>query len=338
MIVVMDPRSTVEHTNDVVRLLDRMGLSGWVIEGTSQRVVEVLGGNGKIDHGLLEGAPMVERVLDRADPILAANRAPGDQTVEVPLGANATIGGRKLGIIAGPCAVETRSQLLETAAAAKEAGAVALRGGAFKPRTSPYSFQGLAEQGLEWLAEAREETGLAIVTEVMRCEHVEMVARYADVLQVGSRNMHHTHLLITVGQQTKPVLLKRGWCSTIEEFLQAAEYIMVGGNRNVILCERGIRANETYVRNTLALAIVPEIKRRSTLPIIVDPSHGTGWSYLVPPMSKAAVACGADGLIIEVHSDPARAWSDGPQSLDLKQFQSFMTGLKPLAEVCGREL
>lgn len=338
MIVVMNPRCTPEHTDHVVALLDGMGLAGWVIEGASQRIVEILGANGEIDCKALESAPMVDRIQDQADPFLAASRQPGDETIQVPLGTQATLGGTKLGIIAGPCAVESRSQLLDIAHAVKQAGAVALRGGAYKPRTSPYSFQGHAEKGLQWLADAREETGLAVVTEVMRCEHVDQVAQVADVLQIGSRNMHHTHLLTLVGQQSKPVLLKRGWCSSLEEFLSAAEYVMLGGNRNVMLCERGIRTHETYVRNTLALAIVPELKRRSTLPVVVDPSHGTGRDYLVTPMSNAAVACGVDGLLIEVHAAPNRAWSDGCQSLDLKQFASLMNGMKAFAEACGRTL
>jgi 3-deoxy-7-phosphoheptulonate synthase len=338
MIVVMNPRCTAEHTDHIVALLDRMGLAGWVIEGSSQKVVEVLGANGDVDRTALESAPMVERVLDRADPILAGGRQPEDRTIEVLLGDKVVLGGSKLGVIAGPCAVESRAQLLEIAHAVKEAGAVALRGGAFKPRTSPYAFQGHAEKGLEWLADARAETGLAVVTEVMRCEHVPLVARYADVLQIGSRNMHHTHLLATVGEQDTPVLLKRGWCSTLEEFLSSAEYIMVGGNHNVILCERGIRTHEQYVRNTLALAAVPELKRRSTLPVVIDPSHGTGKDYLVPPMSNAAVACGCDGLLIEVHAAPHRAWSDGCQSLDAAQFRSLMKGLTAFAEASGRSL
>ena len=338
MIVLMNPDSSAEHVNHVVELLDGMGLQGWVVEGAGRKVVEVLGSDGQVDRGLLENAPMVEAVLERAGPILAAGRQAGERTFEFPLGAYATIGGRKLGIIAGPCAVESESQLLKIATAVKEAGAVALRGGAFKPRTSPYSFQGRGEHALELLALAREKTGLAIITEVMRCEHVELVSQYADCLQVGSRSMHHTHLLAAVGRQSKPVLLKRGWSATLEEFLFAAEYVMSQGNRNVILCERGIRTHETYVRNTLALAIVPEIKRISKLPVIVDPSHGTGRSYLVTPMSNAAIACGADGLIIEVHHTPAQSWSDGPQSLDFTQFRSLMKGLKPFAEACDREL
>ncbi len=338
MIVVMKPRCSEESLDHVVRLLGEMGTEPCVINNSGQKVVEVLGKSDRLDSNRLESAPMVERVLENAEPILAANRKPGDRTCEVPLGANATVGGKKLAVIAGPCSVETQSQLMEIAAAAKEAGAVALRGGAFKPRTSPYSFQGLGERGLEMLALAREETGLAIVTEVMHGELVDLVAKYADVLQVGSRNMHNSHLLLAVGRQSKPVLLKRGWSATLEEFLQAAEYVMQGGNRNVILCERGIRTHETYVRNTLALAVVPEIKLRSTLPIIVDPSHGTGRSQLVAPMSNAALACGADGLLIEVHGAPPQAWSDGSQSLDPDQFHALMQGLRPFAQACGREL
>lgn len=338
MIVVMKPASGKEHVERVVGLLQDVGLSGWVIDGADRKVVEVLGANGQFDRAALENAPMVESVLDQAGPLLAAGRQVGDETHQVPLGATASLGGTKLGIMAGPCSVESSSQLLEIAVAVKEAGAVALRGGAFKPRTSPYSFQGHGEQGLEMLALAGEETGLAIVTEVMRCDHVDLVARYADVLQVGSRSMHNTHLLAAVGQQSKPVLLKRGWSATLEEFLLAAEYILVQGNKNVILCERGIRTHETYVRNTLALAVVPEIKRLSHLPIIVDPSHGTGRSHLVAPMSKASIACGADGLIIEVHCKPPKAWTDASQTLDPEQFRSLMQGLEPIAKACNRSL
>lgn len=338
MIVVMKPRSTREHVDHIAKLLDSMGLCSFVVDGADGKLVEVLGVNGQVDGTLLEREPMVESVLDQAGPILAAGRKPGDKPLQLPLGAKATIGGRKLGVIAGPCSVEGKSQLLEIAVAVKEAGAVALRGGAFKPRTSPYSFQGYGERALEILAEAREQTGLAIVTEVMRCEHVELVARYADVLQVGSRNMHHTHLLAAVGQQDKPVLLKRGWSSTLEEFLFAAEYIMLQGNHNVMLCERGIRTHEKYVRNTLALAVVPHIKSVSNLPVVVDPSHGTGRSHLVTPMSNAAVACGADGLLIEVHPTPSKAWTDGAQSLDLEQFRSLMAGLERIAEACDRDV
>ena len=341
MIVVMNPRSSREHIDQVVRLLDNMGVSSCVIDGAAQSVIELLEVNGQLDRSQLESAPMVDRVLDRPVAMLAMDRAAGDgatRTREVALGAGAALGGRKLGVIAGPCSVESQDGLIEIAAAVADAGAVALRGGAFKPRTSPYSFQGLEERGLEMLARAREETGLAVVTEVMCCKHVDLVQPYTDVLQVGSRNMHSTPLLKAVGEQSKPVLLKRAWSASLEDFLLAAEYVIHAGNPNVILCERGIRTHEEYVRNTLALAIVPEVKRVSSLPIIVDPSHGTGHRHLVAPMSKAAVACGADGLLVEVHTDPDRAWSDGHQTLNVDQFRTLMGDLKPLAATCGREL
>jgi 3-deoxy-7-phosphoheptulonate synthase len=336
MIILMTPRSTGDDVARVVELLEQMGTTHGVIEDAARTVIEVYETGSGFDRAALETASNVEKILDRSEPFLAGNRGPDDQTRQVPLGKTAVVGGKQLAVIAGPCAVETESQLLEIAAAVREAGAVALRGGAFKPRTSPYSFQGLGEAGLEALARAREETGLAIVTEVMCCEHVEMVAKYADVLQVGSRNMHQTHLLRSVGRQEKPVLIKRGWSSTFEEFLMAAEYVMREGNPNIILCERGIRAHEEYVRNTLALAVVPEVRRRSTLPIIVDPSHGTGRRHLVAPMSRAAVACGADGLIIEVHTDPDRAWSDSDQTIDVGQFTSLMRQVGAIAEACDR--
>jgi 3-deoxy-7-phosphoheptulonate synthase len=334
----MRSQATGEHVERIVRLLEATSLSCSVVENARQKFVEVLDAGANADRTLLNHDPMVDQVLDKAAPNLAAGRQPEGRTIEVPLGGGASIGGRRIGIIAGPCSVESRSQILEIATAVKEAGAVALRGGAFKPRTSPYCFQGLGQEGLELLALAREETRLSIVTEVMQCEHVDMVAPYADVLQVGSRSMHCSPLLKAVGRQDKPVLLKRGWSATLEEFLFAAEYIMVEGNHRVILCERGIRTYESYVRNTLALAVVPELKRISTLPVIVDPSHGTGRSHLVAPMSNAAVACGADGLLVEVHRDPRRALSDGAQSLDLEQFRSLMDSLGPFARACGRTL
>lgn len=338
MIVVVDPNSTDEQFGRVVDLLLKNGVDSFVVPGSNKRTIELMGDTNGLDRSALETLPFVEKVLDGDDPILAGGREENDDTYEIPLGNGATIGGVEIGLIAGPCSVESLDQILDIAGAVKEAGAVALRGGAFKPRTSPYSFQGHGERGLEMLARAREESGLAIVTEVMRCEHVELVARYADVLQVGSRNMHHTPLLAAVGKQDKPVLLKRSWGATLKEFLLAAEYIMLQGNPNVILCERGIRSFETYVRNTLALAVVPEIKRISRLPIIVDPSHGTGRSYLVAPMSKAALACGADGLIIEVHHRPQRAWTDAAQALDFSQFRALAQELQPFAGVCNRTL
>jgi 3-deoxy-7-phosphoheptulonate synthase len=240
-------------------------------------------------------------------------------------------------VIAGPCAVESRDQLLRTAEAVKQAGCTGLRGGAYKPRTSPYSFQGMREEGLKILAEARDATGLAIVTEVIGTETVDLVAEYTDVLQIGARNMQHYPLLEAVGKVDKPVLLKRGLSSQLDEWLLAAEYIINAGNPNVILCERGIRAYEEYVRNTLPLAAVPELQRRTHLPIIVDPSHGTGHSHLVPAMCRAAVAAGADGLIVEVHHDPEHALSDGAQSITPKSLMDLMPVLRRISEAVGRE-
>lgn len=338
MIVVMRPNSSDRQVGRVVDLLHENGMDGFVLPGGEPKTIEVLGEISGVERTRLESLSTVERVVDGGDPILAAGRRADESTLEIPLGNGATIGGRKIALIAGPCSVESPDQVLDIAVAVKEAGAAALRGGAFKPRTSPYSFQGHGERGLAMLARAREKTGLAVITEVMRCDHVELVAKYADVLQVGSRNMHHTHLLAAVGEQDKPVLLKRGWGATLKEFLLAAEYVMLQGNRNVILCERGIRSFETYVRNTLALAVVPEIKRISRLPIIVDPSHGTGHAHLVAPMSRAAVACGADGLIIEVHNKPRRAWTDAAQALDGDQFLDLARGLQGFAGACGRTL
>jgi 3-deoxy-7-phosphoheptulonate synthase len=336
MIVVMNPSCSSEHVGHISELLGGMGVERCIIRGSRQTVIEVLGANGELDRAVLEGAPMVERVVKDHGAVLATGRKPNDETLEIPLGSSATIGGRKLAIIAGPCSVESKDQLLEIAIAVKQAGAVALRGGAFKPRTSPYSFQGHGERGLEMLASAGARTGLAIVTEVMSCEEVSLVSQYADVLQIGSRNMHNTTLLRAVGQQNKPVLLKRGWSATLKEFFLAAEYVLAGGNPNVILCERGIRTHEDYVRNTLALATVPEVKRLSNLPIIVDPSHGTGRRHLVASMSYAATACGADGLLIEVHHDPAHAWTDADQTLDLAEFSALMKDLNRFAEAAGR--
>ena len=338
MIVVMDPNSSREQIERVVQALHEMGASSHVIQAADRSVIELLEAGPRLDRARLASLPRVEQILERPVPILAVGRKPGEQTRAVPLGPRAVVGGPRLAVIAGPCSVENEDRLLETAAAVAEAGAVGLRGGAFKPRSSPYTFQGLEERGLEMLARAREKTGLAVVTEVMCPEHVSRVQPYADVLQVGSRNMHNTPLLNAVGTQRKPVLLKRGWSATLEEFLLAAEYVLSAGNPDVILCERGIRTYEEYVRNTLALAIVPEVKRISRLPIIVDPSHGTGRAHLVPPMCNAAIACGADGLLIEVHVSPDRAWSDGEQTLDLEQFRSVMASLQRLAQVCGREL
>jgi 3-deoxy-7-phosphoheptulonate synthase len=342
MIVVMKQGSTQQQLEHVVKLVREMGLKENVIVGTERTVVAVIGNDRFKDRSVMESVPGVDKVVPILAPYKMASREVKKDRTAVPLflgdPKSATVGGTKIGIIAGPCSVENRSQLLETAHAVKEHGAVGLRGGAFKPRTNPYSFQGLAEKGLELLAEAREQTGLAVVTEVMAVDQVKLVAQYADVLQVGARNMQNFNLLNAVGEQNKPVLLKRGMSATLEEFLLAAEYIMAKGNSNVMLCERGIRTYEEYVRNTLALAAVPELHRVSHLPVVVDPSQGTGKNHLIDSMCRAAVAAGADGLIIEVHNDPEHALTDGAQSITPQQFADMMKAIKRIALAVDREV
>jgi 3-deoxy-7-phosphoheptulonate synthase len=336
----MKAGSTQAQVEHVIRLVREMGLKEHVIVGTERTVVACIGNERFKDRSVFETVDGVEKVVPILAPYKMASREVQAQRTIVPLGGKAggEIGGKRIGVIAGPCSVEDRSMLLEVAYAVKAAGAVGLRGGAFKPRTNPYSFQGLAEEGLKYLAEAREKTGLAIVTEVMSVEQVAMVTEYADVLQMGARNMQNFNLLSKVGEQHRPVLLKRGMSATLEEFLLAAEYIMARGNTQVMLCERGIRTFEDYVRNTLPLAIVPELHRVSHLPVVVDPSHGTGKSQLVDSMCRAAVAAGADGLILEVHSDPEHALTDGAQSLTPQQFTEMMKCIKRVAAAVDREL
>ncbi len=338
MIVVMKPGSTTAQVEHVVSLVKEMGLKEHVIVGTERTVVAVIGNDRFKDRSVLESVPGVDKVVPILAPYKMASSEIKKERSVVALGGKASVGGKKIGVMAGPCSVESRQQTLEIAHAVREAGAVALRGGAFKPRTSPYAFQGLAEQGLKILAEAREQTGLAIVTEVMAIDQVKLVADYADVLQVGARNMQNFNLLNAVGEQSKPVLLKRGMSATLEEFLLAAEYIMAKGNTQVMLCERGIRTYEEYVRNTLALAAVPELHRVSHLPVVIDPSQGTGKSYLVDSMCRAAVAAGADGLIIEVHNDPEHAMTDGAQSITPQQFTDMMKAIKRIALAVDREV
>ena len=342
MIVVMKAGSTQKQVEHVIERVREMGLKDHVIVGTERTVVACIGNDRFKDRGALETADGVEKVVPILAPYKMASREVKKERSVVPLilgqPRGAAIGGTKVGVIAGPCSVENKSQLLEIAHAVREAGAVGLRGGAFKPRTSPYAFQGLAEEGLQYLALAREQTGLAVVTEVMAVEQVGLVAEYADVLQVGARNMQNFNLLNAVGEQPKPVLLKRGLSATLEEFLLAAEYIMSRGNPNVMLCERGIRTYEEYVRNTLALAAVPALHRVSHLPVVVDPSQGTGKSALVDSMCRAAVAAGADGLIIEVHNDPEHALTDGAQSITPPMFTEMMKAIRRIAAAVDREV
>ncbi len=338
MFVVMDAACSPQDIAGVLQALPAMDAIGRPSAGGPPCVIEVLAAGAGLDAARLRRLPAVADVVEHASQVRDLCQVPADAPREVPLGPDLTVGGGRLAVIAGPCSVEDEGRLLETAHAVAAAGAVALRGGAFKPRTAPYSFQGLGDAALAILARVREQTGLAIVTEVMAREQIARVAEVADVLQVGSRNMHNTPLLRAVGEQGRPVLLKRGWSATLEEFLMAAAYVQRAGNPNVVLCERGIRTFEEYVRNTLALAVVPEARRLSGLPVVVDPSHGTGRAHLVAPMCRAALACGADGLLIEVHPEPARAWSDGDQSLDLTAFGEMMAGLRSLAAACEREL
>ena len=339
MVIVMKPGATKEHVDHVIELVREHGLKEHVIYGTDRTVVACVGDKRRVDKGAIETAPMVERLVPILAPYKMASMEVKQERTLVEIGPRAfPIGGTKVGLIAGPCAVEGRDSLLALAEQVKAAGAIGLRGGAYKPRTSPYSFQGHGLEGLKMLAEARARTGLAVVTEVTGIETLDEVAEYADVLQIGARNMQHYPLLEAVGRTDKPVLLKRGLTATLEEFLLAAEYIINAGNPNVILCERGIRTFENYVRYTLPLTIVPALHEQTHLPVVVDPSHGTGHAHLVPPMCLAAIAAGADGLLVECHGDPEHALSDGGQSVTPKALQEELDVLRRIAEAIGREL
>lgn len=337
MIIVMQAEASRSDLDHVVARVEGLGLRPHVIVGTERTVVAVVGDERNAQLSGLETLPGVASVLPILAPYKVASREVQSEPTVVRAGP-LVVGGGSVGVIAGPCSVESREQIVQTALAVKDAGALGLRGGAFKPRTSPYSFQGLKEQGLELLAEAREATGLAIVTEVVAPEDVPLVARYADVLQVGARNMQNYRLLEAVGRTKVPVLLKRGPAATVEELLLAAEYILDAGNRQVMLCERGIRTFETHTRFTLPLATVPWLHARTHLPVVVDPSHGTGHANLVESMAAASVAAGADGLIVEVHPDPKCAASDGGQTLDIAAFRRMMDVCRRVATAVGRTL
>jgi 3-deoxy-7-phosphoheptulonate synthase len=335
MIVVMNPGAGEQEVARITDKLKKMGYGVHLSTGENRTVIGVIGQRREEVAQAMEAMPEVEKVVFISRPFKLAGREFHPENTVIKIG-DLTIGDTELVIMAGPCAIEDEEQLLQAAAAVKKAGARVLRAGAFKPRTSPYSFQGLEQQGLEFLNRVREKTGLLIVTEVMDQFTVEEVAECADIVQVGARNMQNYYLLRELGRIRKPVLLKRGLSATIEEWLMAAEYILSGGNYDVILCERGIRTFEPYTRNTLDLSAVPMVKQLSHLPVIVDPSHGTGLSALVPAMSKAALAAGADGLMIEVHPNPQEALSDGPQSLTPDQFQVLVKELKGVALSIGR--
>ncbi len=337
MIVVMKPGSTQKQIDHIVQLIEELGLRSHIIQGTDRTVVAALGEKRDGAKQALETGDGVEKVM----PILAPYKMASTEVKKDPTCVEVLklkVGAGKIGVIAGPCSVESREQILEVAQAVREAGATALRGGAFKPRTSPYSFQGLKEKGLQLLAEARAATGLAIVTEVMAPEHVKMLAQYTDVMQVGARNMQNYPLLEAVGESGKTVLLKRGPSATMDEFLLAAEYILKTGNPNVMLCERGIRTFEDHTRFTLPLATVPYLHQTTHLPVVVDPSHGTGKASLVTPMAVASIAAGADGLIIEVHPNPEKALSDGEQSLTPAAFRELMAECRKVATALGKRM
>ncbi len=337
MLILMRPDASQD---DIAKVCERIRELGFVpnqIPGQQRVAIGVTGNETAIDPGLFAECPGIAEAVPVSRPFKLASREvkPDDTVIRV---GEAQFGGGAFGIVAGPCAVESHDQLMASARAVKKAGARMLRGGAFKPRTSPYSFQGLKEEGLKFLAEARKETGMPVVTEVMDTQTVDLVARYADMLQIGARNMQNFALLEAVGQTHKPVMLKRGLSATLQEFLMAAEYLIKNGNYNVLLCERGIRTFETMTRNTLDLGSIPMLKRLTHLPVIVDPSHGTGDRLSVAPLARAALAMGADGLMVEVHPDPAKARSDGPQSLTPEMFAKLMGELGAIAPVVGLRL
>jgi 3-deoxy-7-phosphoheptulonate synthase len=337
MIIVLKPTATEEQKRHIVQKIESLGLRANVSVGVKRTVIGVIGPEDVVRTVPLEAFPGVESVLPILQPFKLVSREFKEEGTTVKV-RGTEIGGRRFVVGAGPCAVENREMLLETATFVSGCGAAMLRGGAFKPRTSPYSFQGLGEEALKFLAEAREKTGLPVVTELMDPRDIPLVEKYTDIVQIGMRNMSNFALLRELGGLSKPILLKRGNMATIKEFLMSAEYILTNGNFNVILCERGIRTFETATRNTQDLSAVPVIKQLSHLPVMVDPSHATGRRDLIEPLSRAAAAVGADGLLVEVHPSPEEAMSDGPQSLALAQFAELMKSLAPVVKAVGREL
>lgn len=337
MIVVLKQKAKKEQIERLTKQIEAKGLKVNPVIGTEKSILGLVGDTTQVDPSSIEANEIVESVMHVQEPFKKANRLfhPENTIVDVN---GVKIGGKKIAVIAGPCSVESEEQIVEIAKEVKELGANFLRGGAFKPRTSPYAFQGLKYEGLELLKKAKAKTGLPIVTELMSPYDIETFVENVDVIQVGARNMQNFDLLKELGKTNKPILLKRGLSATIEEWLMSAEYIMAGGNENVILCERGIRTFETYTRNTLDLSAVPAVKKLSHLPVVIDPSHSSGKYWMVEPLAKAAVAVGADGLIIEVHNDPANALCDGPQSIKPEKFAKLMEELRVIAGAVGREI
>jgi len=338
MIIVLKPGATKENVNGLVEKIKKLGLKPWVSAGEERTIIGVIGPEDRIRSTPLEIMPGVEKVMSILKPYRLASRDFKKEGSIIKAGPGVEVGGKKIHVMAGPCSVEKEDSLIEIARNVKAAGATVLRGGAFKPRTSPYAFQGLGEDGLKFLANARKETGLLIVTELMDVRYLGLVEKYADIIQIGARNMQNFDLLKAVGKSRKTVLLKRGMANTVKEFLMSAEYILAEGNFNVILCERGIRTFEDSTRFTLDISAVPVVKNLSHLPVMVDPSHPAGKWGLVGPCAKAAVAAGADSLMIEVHPNPEEAFSDGAQSLLPEKFAELMGGLKRVAAAVDREI
>jgi len=337
MLVVMQAHATEEQVRAVCQKVEALGYRAHPMPGAQRTAIGITGNQGAVEAGTLDEMPGVQEVIAVSKPYKLVSRDVKEENTVISFpGSEATIGGHTLAVMAGPCAIESREQAFAVAERVHRAGAQFFRGGAYKPRTSPYAFQGLEEAGLKILAEIREKFGLRIVTEAIDHESLEKVEEYADVIQIGARNMQNFSLLKRAGRSKKPVLLKRGMSATLDEFLMAAEYVMSEGNYNVILCERGVRTFADHTRNTLDLSIVPAVQKRSHLPIIVDPSHGTGKRHKVTPLARAAIAVGADGLIVEVHCDPDRALSDGMQSLYPEQFDDLMAQVRQIAPVVGR--
>jgi len=337
MLVVMKPHATQSEIDAVVERIRSMGLQAHAIPGAQRVAIGITGNKGGLDPGAFETMPGVADAIRVSQPFKLVSREVKEEDTIIDIGG-VKLGGPEIVVMAGPCSVESRTQVLEAAHAVKAAGAKILRGGAFKPRTSPYEFQGLAEEGLKLLALAREETGLKVVTEVMDVENLAMVADYADILQIGARNMQNFSLLRRLGEVKKPILLKRGPSATIKEWLMAAEYVVAGGNYQVALCERGIRTFETMTRNTLDLNAVPVLKALTHLPVVVDPSHGIGLRKHVAAMARAGIAAGADAIIVEVHPQPDKALSDGHQSLTPAEFEALMKQARVIAGAVGRQL
>jgi 3-deoxy-7-phosphoheptulonate synthase len=337
MLVVMQAHATEEQVRAVCEKIETLGYRAHPMPGALRTAIGVTGNRAEVEPGTLEEMPGVQELIRVTKPYKLVSRDVKDENTVIRFpGSEATIGGRSLAIIAGPCAIESREQAFAVAEKVSRAGAQFFRGGAYKPRTSPYSFQGLGEEGLRIMAEIRDAFGVKIVTEAIDNESLDLVEQYADVIQIGARNMQNFSLLKKAGRARKPVLLKRGMSATLEEFLMAAEYVMSEGNYNVVLCERGVRTFADHTRNTLDLSLIPAVQRLSHLPIVVDPSHGTGKRNKVTPLSRAAVAVGADGLIIEVHNNPDKALSDGIQSLYPEQFEELMAQVRQIAPVVGR--